>query len=146
MAQNSGSSLELRTDDPMSSIIRPIIETFPDVRAIYLFGSWGKPFEREDSDIDLAVLLQHPIANIERWNLAQNIAKSMRKNVDLIDLISTSTVMRQQILASGIRIYCDDIPYAESFESRALSDYVRLNEERKDILNAIREKGSIYAR
>lgn len=129
-----------------NSIIRLILRAMPDMRAIYLFGSWGKPFQREDSDIDVAILPSAPIDNVQRWELAQEVARSMKRDVDLVDLLGATTVLRYQALTYGERIYCGDRAEAESFESRILSDYVRLNEARHGILNSIHEMGSVYAR
>ena len=128
------------------SIIRLILLAMPDVRAIYLFGSWGKPFQREESDIDVAILPAGPVDNVRRWELAQEVARSVKRDVDLVNLLGASTVLRCQVLTHGERIYCRDRVEAESFESRILSDYVRLNEARHGILNSIREMGSVYAR
>ncbi len=126
-------------------IVRLILRSVPDTKAIYLFGSWGSPAQREDSDIDLAILPAAPLDNVACWNLTQELAGSLKRDVDLIDLLSASTVMRSQVIENGERIYCGDRPGAEAFESLVFSDYVRLNEERADILRAVRERGSVHA-
>jgi predicted nucleotidyltransferase len=77
-----------------NSIIRLILRAMPNVRAIYLFGSWGKPFQREDSDIDVAILPSAPIDNVQRWELAQEAARNMKRDVDLVDLLGATTVLR----------------------------------------------------
>jgi len=127
------------------SIIHLILRAMPDVKAIYLFGSWGKPCQRENSDIDIAILPTGPVDHAHCWELAQDVAMSVRRDVDLIDMLSASTVFRYQALTHGERIYCGDRAGAESFESRILSDFVRLNEARHGILQSIRETGSVYA-
>ena len=43
--------------DPL--IIKTIIAKLPDVRAIYRYGSAGSMYERQDSDIDIAILANH---------------------------------------------------------------------------------------
>ena len=126
-------------------IVTHILKAVPDVLAIYRFGSAGTLFERSDSDIDLAVLVSNPLDNLARWELAQSLAISLNKDVDLVNLQRASTVLRHQIVGHGQRIYCADRFTAEEFESRALSDYVRLNESRRQILRDIQKRRKIYA-
>jgi predicted nucleotidyltransferase len=130
---------------PNSIIIAQILQVMPEVWAIYRFGSAGTPFERSDSDIDLAILASERVDNLARWALAQDLAQRLRRDVDLVDLQSASTVLRHQVLHHGQRIYCADRFAAEEFASRALSDYVRLNEARRDILQDIQARGRIHA-
>lgn len=127
-------------------IINRILKTIPQVWAIYRFGSAGTPFERPDSDIDLAILAPNPLDNLARWELAQSLAISLNKDVDLVDLQRASTVLRQQIVSHGQCIYCANRFTTEEFESRTLSDYVRLNESRQQILLDIQKRRKIHAR
>ena len=39
--------------------IKTIIAKLPDMRAIYRYGSAGSMYERQDSDIDIAILANH---------------------------------------------------------------------------------------
>lgn len=127
-------------------IINRILKTIPQVWAIYRFGSAGTPFERPDSDIDLAILAPNPLDNLARWELAQTLAISLNKDVDLVDLQRASTVLRHQIVSHGQCIYCANRFTTEEFESRTLSDYVRLNESRQQILRDIQKRRKIHAR
>lgn len=126
-------------------IVDRILKAIPQIWAIYRFGSAGTPFERPDSDIDLAILAPNALDNLARWELAQSLALWLNNDVDLVDLQSASTVLRHQIVSHGRRIYCADRFAAEEFESRALSDYVRLNESRRQILRDIRKRRKIHA-
>lgn len=126
-------------------MIDRILKAIPRVWAVYRFGSAGTPFERPDSDIDLAILAPNALDNLARWELAQSLAVSLNKDVDLVDLQRASTVLRHQIVCHGQRIYCADRFMTEEFESRALSDYVRLNESRRQILRDIQKRRRIHA-
>ena len=130
---------------PNEMIVDQVLKAMPEVWAIYRFGSAGTPFERTDSDIDLAILSPKPMAGVARWELAQDLAWQLKRDVDVVDLLCASTVLRQQVFSRGQRIYCADWFPAEEFESRALSDYVRLNEARQGILRDIHERGRIHA-
>lgn len=112
--------------------------------AIYQFGSSGTPYERPDSDIDLAVLAEKPLDPVMLWNLAQEISARLHRDIDVLDLRSVSTVMRAQVIAYGQRLYCTKVLVCDLFEVMAYSSYVRLNESRRDILDDIRTRGSVY--
>jgi predicted nucleotidyltransferase len=123
-----------------------LLAALPDCQAIYLFGSWGTDAQRPESDIDLAVLPSQPIDPVHRWELAQTLASTVGRDVDLVDLLSASTVLRMQVVAHGERIYCSDVDKVEQFENIVFSSYAKLNEERRDILADVRQRGNIYGR
>ena len=127
-----------------NALVEGIRSEVPDVVAVYLFGSAVTGELRPDSDIDLAVLLPTTLPTARLWALAQSLAVSAGRDVDLIDLGSTSTVMRAQIVSTGKRLYCANELLCAEFEGRVYSDYARLNEERRHILGDIRERGHIY--
>jgi len=58
------------------------------------------------------------------------------KDVDLIDMNQTNTIFRYQILSNAKRLYGDGYD-VESFETLAYSFYLRFQEERKPIVDAI---------
>ena len=111
---------------------------------IYLFGSWDTEGARADSDIDLAVLPVGPLDTVQRWELAQELAIQAGRDVDLVDLLAANTVMRAQVVAYGRRLYCADSSRCDEFEDRAFSAYAHLNEERREILRDIQQRGSVY--
>lgn len=82
---------------------------------------------------------------VERlFHLAQELAIQVGRNVDLLDLRSTTTVMRAQIISSGRCLKSHDDQARAEFEMYAYSDYARLNEERRELLKNIKERGLIY--
>lgn len=113
---------------------------------IYLFGSAARGELREDSDIDIAFLTDLQISNYERFILSSKIADIFNRDVDLINLKDASSVFKAQIVGTGEKIYCIDENIRMNFEIRVLKEYALLNEERKVILDKIREDGSIYGK
>lgn len=73
-------------------------KSVPGLIALYRFGSQTKGTARPDSDMDLAVLARDPIPAIRRFELAQDLAIQLHREVDLVDLRSASTVMRMQVI------------------------------------------------
>jgi predicted nucleotidyltransferase len=127
-------------------LTKALCEAISDCQAIYRFGSWGSDDERSDSDIDLAVLPQIPLDPVQRWELAQKLASLARRDVDLVDLLHASTVLRMQVVANGQRLYTADVNAVEQFEDTVFSSYVRLNEERRGILEDVRKRGNIHGK
>lgn len=125
--------------------LRPLLNDLSDdLQAAYLFGSAVTGSLRPDSDLDIAILLQHSLSSLKLHELSEKIARLMSRDVDLIDLRSASTVLQMQVISTGHCMICNDPLEVGSFEDRVFSDYVRLNEERSGILEDIRERGSIY--
>ena len=111
---------------------------------IYLYGLFARAEGRSDSDIDLAIHGADESDPYTLFLLANELAQRLRRDVDLVDLKSASTVFRAQVIARGELIYCGDKNVKGYLEMRILKDYAKLNEERKVILDAIREEGSVY--
>jgi predicted nucleotidyltransferase len=129
-------------DDP--ALIEYLRKSVPELIALYRFGSQAKGTARPDSDVDLAVLARDPIPAIRRFELAQELAIQLHRDVDLVDLRSASTVMRMQVISTGTCLDAPDEPARREFEMYAYSDYARLNEERRDILKRIAASGVVY--
>jgi predicted nucleotidyltransferase len=129
----------------MFETLREILERrIPGLIAIYAFGSRVRDHARPDSDFDLAILGAAPLEPQRRWELQQELAVAARADVDLVDLRRASTVMRTQVLKDARLLLDGDRPARELFEATALSDYARLNEERRGILEDIAARGNVY--
>lgn len=126
-------------------LIQYIREAVPDLIALYRFGSQAKGTARPGSDVDLAVLTHNPIPNLRRFELAQDLAIRLHRDVDLVELRSASTVMRMQIISTGECLFKVSDQLQGEFEDLVYSTYARLNEERRGILNDIQTRGSVYA-
>ena len=104
-----------------------------DIKLIYLFGSQATNTSTIESDIDIAVLGRSKFDSVYRWQLQNELINELQCDVDLVDLLSASTVMQNQIIINGICIY-DAENYAGLFEMQVMSMYQHLNDERADIL------------
>ncbi|VAW50620.1 hypothetical protein MNBD_GAMMA06-1693 [hydrothermal vent metagenome] len=127
-----------------SLIIKAIIAKLPDIQAIYRYGSAGSVYERKDSDVDIAFLINRTVSFQEMSELSLSLAQLTSKDVDLHNMKDLPVTLRVQIIFYGVRIYCKDNVAAEAYDSYTLSDYVRLNEERHFILEDIRQREQIY--
>ncbi len=127
-----------------NALIEFVRQAIPDLIALYRFGSQANGNRRPESDVDLAMLACHPIPALRRFELAQELAAQLHRDVDLVDLRSASTVMRMQVISTGECLDAPDEAAQREFEMYAYSDYARLNEERREILKRVRASGMIY--
>jgi predicted nucleotidyltransferase len=128
----------------MRTLVEIVLRDFPSAQAIYLLGSYARGEQHTQSDIDLAVLLPVDIAR-RRWRLtALALAKQARRDVDLVNLRLVSTVFQNEIIHTGVLLYCSDEPARQEFEMLALSAYIKQSEERADILRAFLRTRQAY--
>ncbi len=77
-------------------ISKIIFGYYPDLQAIYLFGSCGTEYERPDSDIDIAVLLPVECSkkngSLMMSQCNGELEDALNKTVDLVNLRNVSTV------------------------------------------------------
>jgi len=113
-------------------------QALPDTQLIYLFGSRADGSEKADSDWDIALLGQEKMDNVQRWQLAQELASLLNADVDLVDLLTSSTVLNMQVVSKGRLLY-GDINTKDVFETKVYSMYGRLQESRHDIIEKFLE-------
>jgi len=129
------------------TIVKTVLRFYPDVEAIYLFGSYLTPEQQQHSDADIALLFSHEKARLLK-NLAVSdcrdaLENALKKTVDLINLRSVNTVFQNEIIQHGRVIYLQNERVVDEFEMQVMSSYQKLNEERAGILEDILETGRI---
>lgn len=122
----------------LESITNTVCNFYPRAQGIYLFGSYSTEDEWPDSDIDIALLLPPDEAKkVRSFAMSEcsiALANSLRKDVDLLNARTISTVFQKEIVTKGRLLYCADRYAVDEFEMLALSYYQKLNEERADII------------
>jgi uncharacterized protein len=132
------------------SIINDIaLAHFPAAQGIYLFGSYGTENEWPTSDVDIALLLPHAEAARERQlglsSCRMELERALRREVDLVNLRRVNTVFQKEIISEGRLIHCADSQALDEFEMLVISFYQKLNEERREILEAFFRTKRAYA-
>ncbi len=135
-----------RTAKLPAALAEDLLAKFPELIAVYRFGSYSTEHERPESDLDLAVYAGGRLPAVELWRTSQELAPRAGLEVDVVDLAYASTVMRAKIISEGERIYCADKTACDTLEDYVYSSYARLNEERREILRDILSRGSVYGR
>lgn len=119
-------------------IVEYLQQTLPKIQLIYVFGSRADGTNKSNSDWDIALLGQEKMDNVQRWQLAQELASLLNADVDLVDLLTSSTVLNMQVASKGHLLY-GDINTKDVFETKVYSMYGRLQESRQDIIEKFME-------
>ncbi len=126
-------------------IIDTLSSQIPDLQAVYIFGSQSDDSARPKSDIDIAYLSKTKLSDLSRWNISQKLASLLSTDIDLVDILTTNTIFRYQIISKGTRIYGGGYE-VESFETLAYSFYLRFKEERQPIIDEIYKNRSVLGK
>ncbi len=135
-------------DQTTQIIIKIVCEHYPAVQGIYLFGTHGTEAQWPDSDIDIALLLPPEQAKQEGSLILSrcrfDLEDALHKEVDLLNARDVSTVFQKEIIGGSL-IHCADRYAVDEFEMLVVSYYQKLNEERREILEAFLKTGRAYA-
>lgn len=128
--------------DSTQRMVATICDAFPDTQAVYLFGTSGTDYEREESDVDIAVLLPpvqaHHAGSLMLSPLRETLETLCDKSVDLINLRRVPTTLQIEVIKAERLLYVGEMRAVREFEMLTLSAYQKLNEERAELIQAAR--------
>ncbi len=117
--------------------LRTLLISIGGIRLAIVFGSVARGTARNDSDIDIAALLDRPLSPLEKASLIEEVAKACGRPVDLIDLRTAGEPLLGEIL-KGERVIGSDEDYARLLTQHLLdaADFLplqqRILKERRD--------------
>jgi len=126
-------------------IVQLLRAQWPDLLAVYAFGSRVSGTADSHSDLDLALLVAGYADPVALWTIAADLTGVVGHDVDLLDLRAASTVMQYQIITTGERLWAKDST-AALFEAAILSDKTALDTARAGVLEDIQRRGTVYGR
>jgi predicted nucleotidyltransferase len=109
-------------DDTASDRVTEALSAESDVRLAYAFGSTVAGTARRDSDLDVAVLTDHPLDATRRAELIDVLAEAAARPIDLIDLQTAGVMALRSVLGQGRRLICRDRRAHERLVTRLLVD------------------------
>ena len=143
---HKGTSVTMRAQ-ALDLIIKTVLGFYPDVEAIYLFGSYQTAYEAAESDVDMALLFSperaKELGNLSISECRKTLEDILKRTVDLINIRMVNTVFQNGIVGEGRAIFTQNEHAADEFEMLVLSYYQKLNEERAEILKDILDTGRI---
>ncbi|MBO9370415.1 MAG: nucleotidyltransferase domain-containing protein [Chloroflexi bacterium] len=133
----------LESQEDLDALAR-VFRKYPEVRAVYLFGSAAEGRTHRESDLDLAVVPRSPAARARRLDMLTDLAREGFCDVDLVFLDTNDIVLkyeavrlnqvvyqteefdRGEMYSRIVRQYLDFLPYLqvqrEAYKRRILHD------------------------
>ncbi len=96
---------------------------------VYLYGSRATGMARADSDCDIALIGRAPLDRVELEKFREGLGDLLGE-VDCVDMRQIPLTLAAQVLESGIVLIHGDESERARVETRLMSMYAALNEER----------------
>ena len=92
------------TIDKIDKIVEKIFREY-NIEYCYLFGSYAKGKQKNNSDIDM--LISGNVKGIKFYGLVEKLREALKKRIDLVDIkqLTNNQELLDEILKDGIKIY-----------------------------------------
>jgi predicted nucleotidyltransferase len=90
---------------PNFELLKTVFAQFPQIQAVYLFGSLASGRGRLDSDLDLAVISGHDRPSSEKLDILARLAQEGFCNVDLVFLPKDDIVLQYEAVRMNRIVY-----------------------------------------
>ena len=96
-----------------------------DIQLIYIFGSYAKGINRENSDLDIAMYLDGKPEPLVKLDILDDLVRIFRReDIDLVILNQVNMVLQFQVIKYGEVIYMKDLLTKVLYESKVMSRYM----------------------
>lgn len=103
-----------------------------EIKLIYIFGSYAKEENNENSDLDIAMYFENKIDGFVKLAILDELVGIFnREDIDLVILNNADEVLKFQVIKYGKVIYMEDLITKVMFESRVMSEYMDMDYFRK---------------
>ena len=94
----------LLTIDKIIETVEKVLKEY-DIEYCYLFGSYAKNKQKENSDVDL--LVSGNVTGLKFYGLVEKLRERLHKKVDLLDIkqLNNNQELLNEVLKDGIKIY-----------------------------------------
>jgi predicted nucleotidyltransferase len=90
---------------PDFRLLKPVFKKYPEIQAVYLFGSQAEGRSNSESDLDLAVLSSSSELQNKKLDLLSDLSEVGFCNVDLIFLDTADMVLKYEVIRLNRLIY-----------------------------------------
>lgn len=110
-------------EDKIITLIK-YFETNDDILAVWLIGSYGTEYQREESDIDFSILFNKDVSIIEEMRISCNISDVIGyENVDTVDLKKAPITLQFKTIKEGRNIYEEDFIKTSDYIEYVINRY-----------------------
>lgn len=132
--------------EKLCEIQKILIEKFQPL-AIILFGSFARGTQNDDSDIDIAIVTDN---NDKKYlfSVKQELEEVTSKDIDLVNMadLNMSEGFKYEILMNGKVLYCKDEYKFDMYKIDTCREFLDFNESRQEIIDRIKNGGTIYGK
>ena len=93
---------------PNLESLKEIFAKYPDILAVYLFGSYAEGREMEESDLDLAIIPKSSEIHQKKLDILSDLARLGFCKVDLVFLDTDDIVVKYEAIRLNNLIYQTD--------------------------------------
>ncbi len=132
--------------EQLKKLIPELIERFPPIEVLYLFGSNARAAESGCRDVDIGVFLdsdgyvRDPLIDL---NLGVYLQDSLGKEVDVVAMNRSSSIVQHEILRTGIRLFERNPASRAMLELNSFRDYLDVRHYQQRRFNGRLSRGVI---
>ncbi|MDP1548413.1 MAG: nucleotidyltransferase domain-containing protein [Anaerolineales bacterium] len=135
----------MKSGTPDLKVLPKIFEKYPDIQAVYLFGSAASGKQHAESDIDLGIIPRDSSLRSQKLDILADLTRHGFNNVDVVFLDTLDIVVRFEAIRQNRLVYCAKGFDAGAFFSLTLRQYFDfvpyLNIQRKAYKQRILQHG-----
>ena len=109
-------------DKALGDRLREVFAGFPEVEAVYLFGSVAEGRANAASDIDLGLVVSSPLG-VRKLDILAELTAAGIDNVDLVTLDTDDIVLRFEVVGANRLIYARETFDHGTYFSRTVREY-----------------------
>jgi len=114
--------LKYKNNQDLSQLVE-VFKKFPDIRAVYLFGSAVKKRIHLESDLDLAVVPGDRHCRERKLDMLRDLAENGFCNVDLVFLDGDDIVLKFEAVRGAALVYAREDFRSGSYYSEIVRKY-----------------------
>ncbi len=111
-------------NNPDLSLLPQLFSAFPDIRAVYLYGSVNTNKVNRESDLDLAIVPDSGEVRKQRLEILSRLAGKGFCNVDLVFLDTNDIVLKYEVVHPNQVIYQRDDFERGTYYSKIIRQYL----------------------
>lgn len=105
-------------------VLKDFFGAYPEVAAVYLFGSYGTEHEHPGSDMDFGVLFHGETKLQYELQIEADLSPLLKSGrIDLVNLNCAPVALQFRVLSKGLLIYEGDYILNSNFIEHVLREY-----------------------
>jgi predicted nucleotidyltransferase len=118
----------MSSGEALTEKLRAALDSRPEIRDAYLFGSQARGDSHARSDVDVAVFVDEQALRTPGYGYEAELGAELqaalgRSDVDLVVLNRAPPLLYYRVLRDGVRLLSRDLAETTTREGRALSRY-----------------------